>query len=165
MIYISAFQTEKRARGEHAPLEVAVLKGRTSEFSLKGEIVSTEILTVVVSTALIVGLFVLTIVALYRRRLAAAALAAAATCAVVHIVFISLAWEGAASMRGEESAAMPPISSLPTGIYDAPAWAAVAFLVTGAIGGVVHQIRLRRRREDIKRYFEHLLGLYEAEGK
>ena len=58
---------------------------------------------------------------------------------------------------------MPPISSLPTEVYDAPAWAAVAFLAAGVIGGVVRQIRRRRRREAIERYFENLLGLYEAD--
>ena len=55
---------------------------------------STEILTVVVSTALIAGLFTLTIVELYRRRLATAALAAFATCATAHIVLVMSAWKG-----------------------------------------------------------------------
>ncbi len=60
---------------------------------------------------------------------------------------------------------MPPISSLPTGIYDAPAWAALVLLTAGIIGGVVRQIRRRRRQKAIERYFENLLGLYEAGGE
>ena len=40
MIYIS-FSNRKATPGEFTPVEVAVLKGRTSKISLKGEIVST----------------------------------------------------------------------------------------------------------------------------
>ena len=68
MLYIHlAFQAEKQTRGEFTPLEVAALKGCTSKFSLGG-IMSTEILAVVVSTALIAGLFTVDIMELYRRR-------------------------------------------------------------------------------------------------
>ena len=62
-----AFQAEKQTRGEFTPLEVAALKGCTSKFSLGG-IMFTEILAVVVSTALIAGLFTVDIMELYRRR-------------------------------------------------------------------------------------------------
>ena len=117
---------------------------------------STTALTVVVVVALIAGLFAASVAALYRRRLAAAALAAAAICATAHIVFVSLAWEGAASMQGEESAAAtPPISSLPTGIYDAPAWAAVAFLAIGVVLSVLQWRRERIMKKQLKELLEY----------
>lgn len=119
---------------------------------------STTPLTMVVVVVLIAGLFAASITALYRRQLAAASFIAAAGLTVLHLAFIAIAWEAAAT-----SETLPGIASLPTEVYDAPAWAAVAFLTTGIIGGIVHQIRRRRRREAIERYFENLLGLYEAD--
>lgn len=125
---------------------------------------STTALTVVVVVALIAGLFAASVAALYRRRLAAAALAAAAICATAHIVFVSLAWEGAASMQGEESAAAtPPISSLPTGIYDAPAWAAVAFLATGIVLAVIQRHRRKAAEKEMAELLMHLFGGDESE--
>ena len=118
---------------------------------------STTALTMVVVVALIAGLFAASVMALYRRRLAAASLAAAAACAAAHVVLISLAWEGAASMRWDASAAMPPISSLPTGIYDTPAWAAVAFL---AIGVVLSVLQWRRRKAAEKELAKALMNFF-----
>ena len=111
---------------------------------------STEFLTTVVSVALISGLSTLTIVKLYRRQLAAAALAAFATCATVHIVFVMNAWKGVAVAYLDaptmESAAWPPISSLPTVAYDATAWAAVVFLMMSVVLGTI-EWKLRKAAE------------------
>lgn len=119
---------------------------------------STEFLTTFVSVALIAGLFTLTIVKLYQRRLAAAAFAAAATCTTVHIVFVSLAWEGAmiACLNAPtmESVEWPPITSFPTAVYDAPAWAAVVFLTTGI---VLAAIQRRRQKAAEKKLLEAVM--------
>ena len=123
---------------------------------------STEFLTTFVSVALIAGLFTLTIVKLYQRRLAAAAFAAAATCTTVHIVFVSLAWEGAmiACLNAPtmESVEWPPITSFPTAVYDAPAWAAVAFLITGIVLAVIQQYRKKVAEKKLVKYLTHSLG-------
>ena len=142
------------------------MKGRTSEFSLEGEIVSTEILTLVAAVTLIAGLFVVAIVALYRRRLAKAALAAAALFAALHIVFVSLAWEGVAVAYLDApltvqqwEVAWPPISSLPTAAYDTSAWAAVVFLTTSIVLGV---IEWRRRKAAEKEMAGFLMNFFEV---
>ncbi len=116
---------------------------------------STNILTATVSVTLVVNLGVVAVMALHHRKLVEAAFAAAATCATAHIVFVMIAWKEAASayldapptMRGEELAAMPPISSLPTAMYDAPAWAALAFLATGAVLAVIELHRIKAEIE------------------
>jgi hypothetical protein len=149
--------------GEFTPVEVAVLKGRTSKSSLGGKIMSTEILTVVVSTALIAGLFTITIVELYRRRLAAAALSAFATCSTAHIVFVMSAWKGAAVAYLDaptmESAAWPPISSLPTVAYDSTAWAAVVFLMASVVLGAIEWKRRRVAEKEMAAFLMDILGV------
>lgn len=73
------------------------MKSRTSKISLKGENISTAALTVIISVGLIVGLFIVSIVALYRHRLVAAAMSAAALFATLHVVFVMAAWSEKAS--------------------------------------------------------------------
>ena len=128
---------------------------------------STEILTVVVSTALIAGLFTLTIVELYRRRLATAALAAFATCATAHIVLVMSAWKGAAVAYLDaptmESAAWPPISSLPTVAYDATAWAAVVFLMMSVVFGAVEWRRRKAAEKEMAGFLMSIFGVNESE--
>lgn len=118
---------------------------------------STEILTLVAAVTLIAGLFVVAIVALYRRRLAKAALAAAALFAALHIVFVSLAWEAAAT-----NYTLPGIASLPTGIYDAPAWAAVAFSVTGIVLATIERHRRKVAEKEMAAALMHFFGVNES---
>ena len=148
------------------------MKGRTSEFSLEGEIVSTDILTAIVSATLVFGFGAVALRELYHRRLAAAALAAAATCAVAHVAFVMVAWKEAASAyldapltmrQGEELAAMPPISSLPTGAYDAPAWASLAFLATGIVLAIIQRHRRKAAEKEMAELLMHLFGGDESE--
>lgn len=147
------------------------MKGRTSEFSLEGEIVSTDILTAIVSATLVFGFGAVALRELYHRRLAAAALAAAATCAVAHVVFVMVAWKEAASayldahltMRWGESVAWPPISSLPTAAYDASAWAAVAFLATGIVLAVIQRHRRKAAEKEMAELLMHFFGDNEPE--
>ncbi len=55
MIYIS-FSNRKATPGEFTPVEVAVLKGRTSKFSLGGKIMSTTRSTIVIILLAVFGL-------------------------------------------------------------------------------------------------------------
>ena len=55
MIYIS-FSNRKVTPGEFTPVEVAVLKGRTSKFSLGGKIMSTTRSTIVIILLAVFGL-------------------------------------------------------------------------------------------------------------
>ena len=127
---------------------------------------STTALTVVVVVALIAGLFAASVAALYRRRLAAAALAAAAMCATAHIVFVMSAWEGAASAYLDapltmQSVAWPPISSLPTSAYDAPAWASVVFLTTSIVLAVVQWRRRKAAEKELAKALMNFFGVNE----
>ena len=133
---------------------------------------STDILTAIVSATLVFGFGAVALRELYHRRLAAAALAAAATCAVAHVVFVMVAWKEAASAyldapltmrQGEELAAMPPISSLPTGAYDAPAWASLAFLATGIILAALQWRRERVMKKQLEQFFKCLFEPDETE--
>ena len=126
---------------------------------------STEILTTMSSIALIVGLLTVSIVALYRHRLAAAALAAAAACAAAHVVLISLAWEGVAgayldaplTVRRWE-VAWPPISSLSTMAYDATAWVAMVLLATGIVLAVIERHRRKVAEKEMAKALMHFFG-------
>ena len=102
---------------------------------------STTALTVVTVAILSGGLSTALAAALYRRRLAAASMFAAAEFAVLHITLVMSAWKEAA-----EEVPYPGASSLPTAVYDAPAWAAVVFLITGTVLAVI-QWRHRKAAE------------------
>lgn len=119
---------------------------------------STAPLTAVTVVTLVVGLFAAAGVTLYRRQLAAASLIAAAGFGVIHLGFVSMAWEAAAT-----SEELPAIASLPTAVYDAPAWAAVAFLATGIALSVLQRRREKALEKKFEKAFEHLFGPYEAE--
>jgi len=119
---------------------------------------STTALTVVVVVALIAGLFAASVAALYRRQLAAASFIAAAGFGVMHLGFVSMAWEAAAT-----SEELPAIASLPTAAYDIPAWAAVALLATGIALSVLQRRREKALEKKFEEAFEHLFGPYEAE--
>ena len=75
---------------------------------------STIWLTVTVSIMLIVGLFLRAAAELYRHRLVVASLLAAAGFAALHLAFIAIAWQAAATVAEEEP--YPAVASLPTGI-------------------------------------------------
>ena len=126
---------------------------------------STTALTVVVVLALAAGLFTASVAALYRRRLAAAVLAAAAMCATTHIVFVMRAWEEAASAYLDAPptmpTAMPPISSLPTAAYDAPAWAAMVLLATGIVLGLIERRRRKVAEKELAKALMHFYGVNE----
>ena len=130
---------------------------------------STTALTVVVSATLIAGLLILAVVALYRRRLAAAALAAAALFAALHIVFVSLAWEGVAVAYLDApltvqrwEVAWPPISSLPTAAYDTSAWAAIVFLTTSIVLGVIEWRRRKAAEKEMAGFLMNFFGVKES---
>lgn len=107
-------------------------------------------LTVVVVVVLIAGLFTAAGVALFRRRLPEAALTTAAALAAAHLTFVAVAWKAAAT-----SEALPGIASLPTGIYDAPAWAAIAFLAIGVVLSVLQWRRERIMKKQLKELLEY----------
>ncbi len=113
---------------------------------------STIWLTVTVSIMFIVGLFAAAVTALYWRRLAAASVLAAAGFAILHLAFIAIAWRAAATVA--EDAAYPAVASLPTAVYDAPAWAAVAFLATGIILAALQWRRERVMKKQLEQFFE-----------
>ena len=166
-IYISFSNREKQLTGEFTPVEVAVLKGRTSKSSLGGKIMSTEFLTTVVSIALIAGLFVVSVMELYKRRLAKSALSASAMCAALHVAFVYLAWSelAIAYLNAPLSARRwevepPSISLLPTAAYDASAWASVIFF-TLAI--VLRAVEFRRRKAAEKEMAAFLTDLFGAD--
>ncbi len=115
-------------------------------------------LTVVVVVVLIAGLFTAAGVALFRRRLPEAALTTAAALAAAHLTFVAVAWKAAAT-----SEALPGIASLPTGIYDAPAWAAVAFLATGIVLAVIQRHRRKAAEKEMAELLMHLFGGDESE--
>lgn len=159
MLYIHlAFQAEKQTRGEFTPLEVVALKGCTSKFSLEGEIMSTEILTTITVFALVGGLSAALTEALHRRRLVRASVFAAAEFGVIHIALVMSAWKEAA-----EEVPHPGVSSLPTAVYDATAWAAVVFLTTGVVLAAIQQHRREVAKKKLVKYLTHSLGVNEPE--
>lgn len=115
---------------------------------------STITLTVVVVVVLIAGLFTAAGVALFRRRLPEAALTTAAALAATHLTFVAVAWEAAAT-----SETLPGIASLPTGIYDTPAWAAVAFLATGIVLGLIERHRRKVAEKEMAELLMHFFGV------
>ena len=131
---------------------------------------STEFLTTVVSIALIAGLFVVSVMELYKRRLAKSALSASAMCVAAHIAFVMVAWRSAAdgcfdshraivTMRLGELADWPPVSSLPTIAYDSSAWASIIFFVIAIVLGA---IEFRRRKAAEKEMAAFLMDLFGA---
>ena len=110
---------------------------------------STAILTTITVYILMGGLSAALTEALYRRQLVKASLFAAAVSAVIHIALVMSAWKEAA-----EEVPYPGVSSLPTAVYDAPAWAAVVFLTTGIILAV---IKRRRQKAAEKKLLEALV--------
>lgn len=116
---------------------------------------STTLLTVTMAATVIIGLFLEAGVELYRRRLAAASFTAAAGFVTFHIAFIAIAWQAAATVAEEEP--YPAVASLPTAAYDAPAWAAVAFLATGIILAALQWRRERVMKKQLEQFFERCL--------
>jgi hypothetical protein len=157
-IYIFSFSNRKATPGEFTPVEVAVLKGRTSKSSLGGEIMSTEILTTITIYILVGGLSAALTEALYCRQLAKASVLAAAVSAAIHLVFVMSAWKEAA-----EEVPHPGVSSLPTAVYDATAWAAVVFLTTGIVLAAIQQHRREVAKKKLVKYLTHSLGVNEPE--
>ena len=113
---------------------------------------STEILTTITVFALVGGLSAALTEALHRRRLVKASLFAAAMSAVIHLAFVMSAWKEAA-----EEVPYPGVSSLPTAVYDAPAWAAIAFLATGIVLEAVKQHRREVAKKKLVKYLTHSL--------
>lgn len=105
---------------------------------------STIPLTMVVVVVLIAGLFAASITALYRRQLEAASFIAAAGLTVLHLAFIAIAWQAAATVTEEEP--YPAVASLPTTVYDTPAWIALVLLVAAGIECGARHIRERKWR-------------------
>ena len=97
---------------------------------------STEILTTITIYILVGGLSAALTEALYCRQLAKASVLAAAVSAAIHLVFVMSAWKEAA-----EEAPYQVVSSLPTAVYDAPAWAAIVFLTMGIVLTAIQQHR------------------------
>lgn len=106
---------------------------------------STVWLTVAVGVMLIVGLFLRAAAELYRHRsLVVVSLLAAAGFAALHLAFITIAWQAAATVAEEEP--YPAVASLPTAVYDMPAWIALVLLVAAGIGCSARHIRERKWR-------------------
>ena len=103
---------------------------------------STIWLTITVSIMLIVGLFLRAAAELYRHRLVVASLLAAAGFAALHLAFIAIAWQAAATVAEEEP--YPAVASLPTAAYDMSAWIALVLLVAAGIGCGARHIRERK---------------------
>ena len=126
---------------------------------------STEFLTTVVSIALIAGLFVVSVMELYKRRLAKSALSASAMCAALHVAFVYLAWSELAIAYLDApltvqrwEVAWPPISSLSTMIYDAPAWAAIISFMMSVVLGAIEWKRRRAAEKEMAAFLKYLFG-------
>ena len=115
---------------------------------------STIPLTVVVVVVLIAGLFAAAGAALFRRRLPEAALTTAAALAATHLTFVAVAWEAAAN-----SYELPAIASLPTAVYDAPAWASVVFLTTSIVLGVIEWRRRKAAEKEMAKALMEFFGV------
>lgn len=114
---------------------------------------STAILTTITVYILVGGLSAALTEALYCRQLAKASILAAAVSAAIHLVFVMSAWKEAA-----EEAPYPVVSPLLTAVCDAPAWAAVAFLITGIVLAVIQQYRKKVAEKKLVKYLTHSLG-------
>lgn len=125
---------------------------------------STTALTISVAVAVLFGTAVSAVGLLRDRKATEAAFLAGGFFGILHLLVLWVAEDAALSATISQER-WPGIANLSTWVYDITAWTAVAFLVTGAIGGVVHQIRLHRRRQATERYLKYLLGLYKAEGE
>jgi len=58
-----------------------------------------------------------------------------------------------------ESAAWPPISSLPTVAYDSTAWAAVVFLMVSVVLGAIEWKRRRVAEKEMAAFLMDILGV------
>jgi len=110
---------------------------------------STTILTTITVYALMVGLNAALLEALYCRQLVKASVFTAAEFAVIHLAFVMSAWKEAA-----EEVPYPGVSSLPTAVYDAPAWAAIVLLTMGIILAVIQR---RRQKTAEKKLLEAVM--------
>ena len=130
---------------------------------------STEILTLVAAVTLITGLFTISVMELYKRRLAKSALSASAMCAATHIAFVMVAWRSAANacfdshraiatMRLGELADWPPISLLPTAVYDFSAWASVIFFVIAIVLGAIEWKRRKAAEKEMAAFLMEYFG-------
>ncbi|MBF1033515.1 hypothetical protein [Candidatus Nanosynbacter sp. TM7-053] len=126
---------------------------------------STAVLTVAISVTLIAGLLAFTIVSLYRHRLSTAALSAAGLFATIHITFVALAWSELAIAYLDApltvqrwEVAWPPISSLSTMIYDAPAWAAIISFMMSVVLGAIEWKRRRAAEKEMAAFLKYLFG-------
>jgi len=81
---------------------------------------------------------------------------AAAEFAVLHITLVMSAWKEAA-----EEVPYPGASSLPTAVYDAPAWAAVVFLITGTVLAVIQWRRRKAAEKALAKALMDYFGLNE----
>lgn len=131
---------------------------------------STEFLTTVVSIALIAGLFVVSVMELYKRRLARSALSASAMCAALHVAFVYLAWSELAIAYLDApltvqrwEVAWPPISLLPTTAYDASAWASVIFFTLAIVLGAVEFRRRKAAEKEMAAFLMKLFGANKSE--
>ena len=118
---------------------------------------STEILTTITVFALVGGLSAALTEALHRRRLVRASVLAAAEFGVIHIALVMSAWKEAA-----EEVPYPGVSSLPTAVYDAPAWAAIAFLATGIVIEAVKQNRREAAKKKLVKSLVKSFGVNES---
>ena len=101
---------------------------------------STAILTTITVYALMGGLSVALLEALYRRQLAKASVFAAAVSAVIHLVFVMSAWKVAAE-EAPYPVASPLLTAVLTAVCDAPAWVAIVFFTTGIVLAAIQQHR------------------------
>ena len=132
---------------------------------------STEFLTTVVSIALIAGLFVVSVMELYKRRLAKSALSASAMCAALHVAFVYLAWSelAIAYLNAPLSARRwevepPSISLLPTAVYDASAWASVIFFTLAIVLGAIEWKLRKAAEKEMAAFLKYILfGVNEPE--
>ncbi len=125
---------------------------------------STAALTISVAVAVLFGTAVSAVRLIWVRKAAEAAFLAGGFFGILHLLILWVAEDAALSATINQER-WPGIADLSTWMYDITAWTALVLLTAGVIGGIVRQIRRRRRQEAIERYFEHLSGLYEAEGE
>ena len=119
---------------------------------------STTILTTITVYTLMGGLSAALLEALYRRQLVRASVLAAAEFGVIHIALVMSAWKEAA-----EEVPHPGVSSLPTAMYDAPAWAAIAFLATGIVLAAIQRHREKVAEKKLMAALTKPFGVNEPE--
>ena len=131
---------------------------------------STEILTLVAAVTLIAGLLSISVMELYKHRLAKSALSASAMCAATHIAFVMVAWRQAAdacfdshraiaTMQLGELAEWPPVSLLPTAAYDSSAWASIIFFMVAIVLGAVEWRKRKAAEKEMAAFLMDLLGV------